>query len=412
MYRRNLSAKIAESIRYSPATLINGARQTGKSTFIKNAFVDGSDFSYVNLDDLNLLRLAKADPVTFVDQLQSHAAIDEIQRVPDLMLPLKKAIDENRANRRFLLTGSANILTLPKLSESLSGRMEIHTLWPLSQGEMRGVKDQFIDFAFSDDTPITPAPFSQADYLQAITQGGYPEALAQMKAGRGPDWYSSYLSTLLQRDVQDISKIEGLAELPNLLEIIASRAGNLLNMADIARITKLNAVTLKRYATLLRMVFLIVETPAWARSHEKRFAKSPKVFLNDTGLLCYLRGFTPQTFVRERTHLGGVLENFVVMELAKQIGWAATRCALMHYRTHDGDEVDILLEGADKRVVGIEVKASADIKPSDFDGLRALAKTAKDRFHRGFILYTGDTTLRYDKNLWAMPVCSLWAEMK
>ena len=205
-------------------------------------------------------------------------------------MPLKKVIDEARATRRFLLTGSANILTLPKLSESLAGRMEIHTLWPLSQGEIRGQKERFPDFAFSDEAPKPPKTFSQAGYIEAIVFGGYPEALAQMKAGRGPDWFKSYLATILQRDIQEISRIEGLTELPNLLEIIASRAGNLINFADISRVTKLNAVTLKRYYTLLKMVFLVVEVPAWGNNHEKRLVKSPKVFLNDTGLLCYLRG--------------------------------------------------------------------------------------------------------------------------
>jgi hypothetical protein len=408
MYRRNILAKVAESIRFSPATLINGARQTGKSTFIKTSFVETGAFTYVNLDDLNLLRLAKSDPITFLSQLQDHAAIDEIQRTPELLLPLKKVIDDARTTRRFLLTGSANILTLPKLSESLAGRMEIHTLWPLSQGEIRGKTERFLDFAFSDEKPVTPAPFSQAEYLEAIVFGGYPEALVQMKAQRGPDWFKSYLATLLQRDIQDISHIEGLTELPNLLEIIASRAGNLINFADVSRATKLNAITLKRYYTLLKMVFLVLEVPAWGTNHEKRLVKSPKVFLNDTGLLCYLRGLSQQALQRERGLLGSVLENFVVMELTKQLGWASARIDILHYRDHQGVEVDAVLEAADKRIVGIEVKASMDVNPSDFNGLRSLAATARERFHRGFFFYTGNEVIQYDKNLWALPVASLW----
>ncbi|AHF92217.1 ATPase AAA [Opitutaceae bacterium TAV5] len=408
MFQRNLIDKVAESIRFSAATLVNGARQTGKSTFIKTAFVEKEGFGYANLDDLNLLRLAKSDPVTFLTQLQERAAIDEIQRTPELLLPIKKLIDEARQTRRFLLTGSANILTLPKLSESLAGRMEIHTLWPLSQGEIRGTKEQFIDFAFSDVPPQSPPPFSQGEYLEAIVQGGYPEALPQMRAGRGPEWFNAYLATILQRDIQDISRIEGLTELPNLLEIIASRAGNLINVADIARVTRLNAVTLKRYMTLLEMVFLIVEVPAWARNAEKRFTKSPKVFINDTGLLCYSRGLNRQALERERSLLGSVLENFVVMELTKQCGWAAMKCGLLHFRTHGGDEVDVVLEAADKRVTGVDVKASMDIHPSDFNGLRTLADAAGNRFHRGFLLYTGHEVLQYGQNLWALPVSALW----
>jgi len=409
MYQRNLQDKIAESVRFSPATLINGARQTGKSTFVKMAFVEGDGFAYTNLDDLNRLRLAKSDPITFLAQLNHRAAIDEIQRTPELLLPLKKVIDDDRAARRFLLTGSANILTLPKLSESLSGRMEIHTLWPLSQGEIKGIKEGFVDFAFTDTPPQPPPLVSPAEYLEAVVRGGYPEALAQITAGRGPDWFGSYLTTLLQRDVQEISRIAGLAELPNLLEIIASRAGNLINIADISRVTKINAKTLERYMTLLEMVFLVVKVPAWGRNFEKRLVKSPKIFINDTGLLCYLRGINQQALERERSLLGSVMENFVVMELTKQIGWAAKKCNLLHFRSHVGDEVDVVLEAADKRIVGVEVKASMDIHPSDFNGLRVLGKAAGDRFHRGFLFYTGNEVIRYAEGLWAVPHSTLWA---
>jgi predicted AAA+ superfamily ATPase len=409
MFRRNLLGKVQESVRFSPATLVNGARQTGKSTFVKTSFVEGSSFTYVNMDDLNLLRLAKSDPLTFVAQFQGRAAIDEIQRAPELLLPLKKMIDEDRTKRRYLLTGSASILTLPKLSESLAGRMEIHTLWPLSQGEIRDRKERFIDFAFSDEPPQKPEACTQDEYLRAVVQGGYPDALEQMQAGRGPEWFRSYLTTILQRDIHDISHIEGLAELPNLLEIIASRAGNLINFADISRMTKLNAVTLKRYYTLLKTVFLVVELPAWGRNFELRLVKSPKVFLNDTGLLCYLRGLDAKALTRERLLLGSVMENFVVMELMKQSGWADLRCNLLHYRNTNGDEVDVVLEAADKRIVGVEVKSSMDVSPSDFNGMRSLAKAAGDRFHRGILLYTGSEVIQYGSNLWAVPVAALWA---
>ncbi|WP_404425562.1 ATP-binding protein [Nibricoccus sp. IMCC34717] len=408
MHGRNLLSKVAESVQFSPATLINGARQTGKSTFLKASFVDGQGYSYLNLDDLNLLRLAKSDPITFLSQLSDKASIDEIQRAPELMLPLKKVIDDARTTKRFLLTGSANILTLPKLSESLAGRMEIHTLWPFSQGEIRGIKEQFIDFTFSNDEPKTPPPFSQDEYLEAAVMGGYPEALAQMKMGRGPEWFKSYLETILQRDIQDISRIEGLAELPNLLEIIASRAGNLINFADVSRVTRLNAMTLKRYYTLLEMVFLVVEVPSWGGNHEKRLVKSPKVFINDSGLLCFLKGLNREALAKERGHFGSVLENFVTMELKKQTGWSKLAANVLHFRNNRGDEVDVVLEAADKRIVGVEVKASMDVNPSDFNGLRALADTAGNRFHRGFLLYTGKEVIKYGANSWALPVAALW----
>lgn len=408
IYQRNILDVVTDSIQYSPATLINGARQTGKSTFIQMSFVGPDNFSYINLDDLTLLGLAKSEPVLFLSQLEARAAIDEIQRTPELLLPLKKVIDENRTTRRFLLSGSANILTLPKLSESLAGRLEVHTIWPLSQGEIHGVKERFIDFAFSEDSPPPVKTWTQHEYLSAVITGGYPEVVLQMRAGRGAEWFNGYLMTILQRDVQEISRIEGLTELPNLLRIIASRAGNLINMADISRMTKMNAVTLKRYVTLLQMVFLITEVSAWGRNHEKRFVKSPKVFLNDTGLLCYLLGLNQAALERERGLLGNVLENFVVMELKKQLGWANERCELLHFRTHSGDEVDAVLETVDKRVVGIEVKASTEVHPADFKGMSELASVAGKRFHRGFLLYTGDRILRFSPDTWAIPISTLW----
>lgn len=409
MYRRNLLERVVESVRFSPVTLINGARQTGKSTFLQTGFVTEQGFSYENLDDLNLLRWAKAEPITYLGQLGAKVAIDEIQRAPELMLPLKKIVDENRATKRFILTGSANVLTLPRLSESLAGRMEIHTLWPLSQGEIRGVKEQFIDLAFSDDVPRLPRAWSQAEYLDAIVLGGYPEALAQMQAGRGPEWFKAYLQTLLQRDIQEIARIEGLAELPHLLGLIAARAGNLINFADLARSARLNAMTLKRYYTLLTMVFLVVELPAWGGNHERRWVKSPKVMLNDSGLLCFLKGLDREALQRERGQLGGVLENFVAMECRKQAGWAKLAVQILHFRDSRGNETDIVLEAPDKRIVGLEVKASQDIHPTDFKGLRVLAAAAGERFHRGFLVYTGNEVRQYDTRLWAIPAASLWA---
>lgn len=408
MYQRNILKRVAESVRFSPVTLLNGARQTGKSTFLQNSFVQELGFQGINLDDLNLLRLAKTNPITFLSQLNDRVAIDEIQRAPEIMLPLKQRVDQDRSSKRFLLSGSANVLSLPKLSESLAGRMEIHTLWPLSQGELRGVVEDFVGFLFSDDTPRQTAAVSQGELLDIIVRGGYPEALAQMQAGRGPDWFKGYITTILQRDVLDISRIEGLAELPNLLELIASRAGNLINVADLSRITQMSAMTLKRYTTLLEQVFLVVPVPAWGNNPEKRLVKSPKVFLNDTGLLCFLRGLTQEAFQRNRSLLGGVMENFVVMELQKQLGWSGVRAKLHHFRSARGDEVDCVLQAADGRVVGVEVKSSMDLSPSDFNGLRTLSALAGKAFHRGVILYTGPDIIRYDESLWALPIAALW----
>jgi len=409
MYERYLLNPVTDSVRHSPVTLINGARQTGKSTFIQRFFAPQGHFDYVNLDDLNLLGLAQRDPITFLNQFGDRVAIDEVQRVPNLFLPLKKVVDEHRDSKRFLLSGSANILTLPRLSESLAGRIEVHTLWPLSQGELRGTPDRFIDALFDGNLPSGQNPPNNTELLDMLVKGGYPEAVAQMNSGRGSDWFRSYLLTILQRDVRDLSNIKGLAELPNLLSLLASRAGNLLNVADLARTLRFNSATLKRYYTLLKMLFLVIEIPAWSSNYGKRLSRSPKTFLNDSGLLCHLQGADAASLKRDRGPVGAILENFVVMELLKQTGWNRDQCRLFHFRTATGDEVDVVLERQDGRIAGVEVKASASVSDADFKGLKALAQAAGDRFLRGVVIYTGDRLLKFTETLAAVPVNALWA---
>jgi predicted AAA+ superfamily ATPase len=246
--------------------------------------------------------------------------------------------------------------------------------------------------------------------VERLVQGGYPEMLQRTDAQRRRAWFGSYITTILQRDVRDISNIRDLADLPRLLTLVASRTASLLDYADLSRSLAMPQTTLKRYMGLLQATFLIQMLPAWFTNIGKRLVKSPKSLLNDTGLLVHLLGADSDRLRNDPTLGGNVLENFVAMELLKQRGWSKLQPNLFHFRTHNGDEVDLVLEDPSGRIVGIEVKASASVNAGNFKGLKALADATGDRFQRGIVLYAGNSAVPFGKNLWALPMPSLWEQ--
>ncbi len=397
----------------SPVVLINGARQVGKSTLAKELIAKvyppsvSESGRYYTLDDSTVLAAAASSPLSFLEDLPDHAVIDEIQRAPELFLAIKKLVDQDRRPGRFLLTGSANAMTLPKVADSLAGRMEIQTLWPLSQGEIEGRSESFIDACFSGQKMPTVQGISWDELCQRLYHGGYPEVLSRTEPRRIDAWFRSYLTSIIERDIRDLANIEGYRELPNLLQLLAARAGGLLNFSDLSRIGKMSNTTLKRYVSLLEAVFLFVPLPAWYKNEEKRLVKSPKIYLNDTGLLMHLRGMSKDRLT-DRNIAGEIVENFVVMELEKQRAWSRTMPTLYHFRTSSGKEVDLVLEAPDGRLMGIEVKSRSEANSSDFSGLKELASLAGDQFCRGIVLYSGKETVSFGANLTAMPIAGMW----
>ena len=408
-YERGISGTISKSLKNNPVVFVNGARQVGKSTLIEELIKNGYSANYLSLDDHAVLFASSNDPFGFLDKYEGPLAIDEVQRNPDLLIAVKKIVDCRKQNGQFLMTGSANVLTIPNISESLAGRMILHTLWPLSQGEIVGCCGNFIEWAFNcDKLPFIKTKLSQVELIDMIVRGGYPRSVRASDDADRAEWMRSYIDTILQRDILNLSKIEGIKELPHVLAIIAERIGNLINLADISRITNINKVTLKRYYTLLQMVFLVVEVPAWFSSREKRLAKAPKVYLNDTGLACYLKHISHNDFINNRTNIGQLLENFCLMELKKQSTWHHIKPDIYHYRTQAGSEVDIVLEGPNNSIVGIEVKASTTIKKTDLSGIKSLQAASDNKFVKGIILYTGTQPIYIDTNIYALPINSLW----
>ena len=348
---------------------------------------------------------AQLDPQGFLSGLQDRVVLDEVQRAPGLFLPLKALVDRDRRPGRFLLTGSANVLALPRAAEHLVGRMALFTLWPLSQGELEGRKEGFLSALFAEEVP--PVQGEGRWPLERLLRGGYPEAVRLPPERRGA-WFRDYLATVLAREVRELSQVERLGELPRLYALLATRPAQLLNWAELSRASSLPATTLKRYFALLEALYLVRTLPPWQANLGKRLTKSPKVLPTDPGLALHAAGLDGARLEGDPILLGKYLEAFVAMEVVKQAGYAGVAVEVFHYRSHSGEEVDLVLEGPGGKVVGVEVKARGSLRPEDLRGLKSLAQALGPRFHRGVVLYLGRETVPFAKDLYALPLEALW----
>lgn len=411
MFKRNIEKSLLDAIGDTPVILVIGGRQTGKSTLVQSLRSGNYQPQYYTFDDLTVLNAAATNPQAFLESLTPPVILDEVQRAPEIFLPLKSAVDKNRQAGGFLLTGSANVLFLPKVADSLAGRMEVLTLRPLSQGEIEGRSENFIDWACTDEITLGESQAGEEDrerLFQRMITGGYPEAVARKSPARRQIWFNSYITTLLQRDVRDLANVEGLTDLPRLLSILAARAGGLLNYAEISRTGGFPQTTLKRYAALFDALFITETLPAFSGSRTKRLVKTPKLYFIDTGLLCYLQNLSWEKIKLDPTLAGQVMENFVVGEIRKQTGWNNTRIEMFHFRTSTDREVDIVLETPNGKVVGIEVKSGAQVGSEAFKGLKALKEHSGKKFKRGIVIYTGNKAVAFDEDMYAVPVQQLW----
>lgn len=279
---------------------------------------------------------------------------------------------------------------------------------PLSQGEIYGQEEKFIDLVFSDKPLKAPKQILDKEELyRRITTGGYP-SVQELNGEDRDAWMRNYLNLILQRDIRDLAQIEKITELPNILNILATRVSNLLNVAEIARESKMVAQTLHRYLSLLETIFIINLQPSWHANLTLRFIKSPKLYLVDSGLLSYLLGVSVERILNDNFQVGKIVENFVVDELQKQVTWSRIQIGLYHFRTTGGEEVDIVLENRLGQIVGIEVKNSTKVTPDDFKGLKYLQEKVKDKFIKGIVLYTGSQYIPFGEGLYVLPINSLW----
>jgi predicted AAA+ superfamily ATPase len=414
LFPRFVAERVRRALRDTPAVLIQGARQVGKSTLAGAVLGRRRSARLVTLDDPATLAAARADPTGFVIH-EGVLAIDEIQGAPELLLPIKACIDRDRRPGRFLLTGSAHVLVLPRVADTLAGRMEVVELWPLSRGEILKRRERFVDRlleggAFVELGAGVPrsATLTRHEILGLAVAGGFPEARQRASARRAA-WFEAYLQAFVQRDVRDIADLEHVRRLRGLLALVAARTGNLLNIDDLARDHQLPASTVRRYLDVLEAAYLLVKLPAWSTNRTQRVVSAPKAYLSDSGLCAHLLGCDVSALAAPTADAGPLLETFVLLELKKQLGWSSARATLHHLRTKDQLEVDIVLQHADGRIAGVEVKAAASLGARDFAGLRWLRERAGGAFRSGVVLYGGEEVLPFGPGLWALPWGALWA---
>ena len=412
MYPRHILPILLETLQDTPVILLNGARQTGKSTLAQHCLA-GRPHRYLTLDDPVVLAAIKHDATGFIDGLEGTIILDEVQRAPEIFLAIKAAVDKQRIAGRFLLTGSANVLLLPNMADSLAGRMEICSLWPLSTAEIASEAHvNRADLLFNGDLrTLTLATYERQELVKKLLSGGFPEVINRVSERRKTAWFESYLQAILQRDVRDLAQVEQLTELPHLLKLLATRSASLLNFAELSRASNLPQTTLKRYFALLETLFLVYRLPSWERNPSKRLVKAPKVFLPDTGLLAYLCALSSNRLLVDTSLMGALVETFVFSELIKHIAFSEQRLSLWHYRTQNHIEIDFILEDRMGSITGIEVKASATVEAKDFKGLKHLQDTETTRFQRGIVLYAGRELVSFGSGLWAVPLSVWWGNL-
>jgi predicted AAA+ superfamily ATPase len=388
----------------TPAVMVTGPRQCGKTTLVRGF----TSHRYITLDDDTVLEAARGDPSGFVRGLD-QAIVDEVQRAPDLLRAIKKTIDVDRRPGRFLLTGSANVLTLPQVSESLAGRMQVVNLLPLSRAEIREKKPTFLQKAMAGRVAKTTEYLIGDDLVNAVFTGGYPEMIQRRDRQRRRAWARGYVNAIVQRDVRDIAELEKMDQMPRLLKVLAHHSGQLTNFTQIGGQIGLDDKTTRKYIAVLEQLFLVRRLAPWFRNRLKRLVKTPKVHFLDSGLLAAILGTTEERIGKDRSVFGPLLETFVFAEVMKQVDWLAETCRLYHYRDKDQDEVDIIVEGEGGDVVGIEVKAAATVTAGDFKGLRKLSAASGKDFKLGVVLYDAEQTVPFGERMFAVPISCLWA---
>jgi uncharacterized protein len=400
---RHAEAQIREAMKDTRVVAIAGPRQSGKTTLARA--IASETHAYLTLDDPATLASAHADPAGMIRRLDS-AVIDEIQRAPELVLAIKRAVDENPRPGRFLITGSADILAMPKASESLAGRIEIVPLLPLSQAEIRGAPASgFLDAAFAG--AFADKAVQTDDLAALVMTGGYPEAVARTGESRRRAWHRAYLRSLLDRDLRDLSHASRLDRMPDLFNLLATRAGQLVNWSSLGNDARLDGKTVEHYLRLLEQLYLVRRLPAWSGNQTQRLVSTPKLHFIDSGLLASTLGLNAAQVMLDRSPLGPALETFVHGELLKASHLSADPVNLSHYRDKDMLEVDFVLERSGD-IVGVEVKAAASVTAADFRGLKRLRDRVGAQFRSGIVLFDGEQVLPFGDRLFAAPIAHLW----
>lgn len=395
MLKRSIESLIQTALSISPIVLLKGARQVGKSTLSTQL-----KLHYVVLDDISVRISVKEDPIGFIQRLPKPACIDEIQKAPELLEALKLYVDANRRNGDFLLTGSANILDMKAAKDTLAGRIIELELFPLSLKEKSNdAQSNCIDLLFAQQ--FDSKRLAYQEIVDQIIRGGYPEALKLSTPMERRLWFSSYISTYVERDARDLAELRDIDSYFRFLNIIAPRSTQMLNKSDLAKEVGVRIETIENYLTILEQTFQVKMVRPYFENIGKQFVKSPKVYLNDTGLMSYLLKITSPESFEESSYKGALVETLVCNELFKHLGFTETSTDIYHYRTNDKKEIDFILKRKDT-IIAIEVKASMSVGKEDFKHIRDYQKNSKNKVV-GIVLYMGEHLLPFGEECIALP---------
>lgn len=407
---RHLLPGVRESLRDTRVVAVVGPRQAGKSTLVRQLVTEHPDATYATLDDAEVRALAIDDPTGFVEGRPGLFAIDEVARVPDLLLAIKSSVDRDPRPGRFLITGSSQLSANRAVVETLAGRIERHTLWPLSQGELEEGHETFLSRLVEGNLPTVASTLTKRDYLERAVAGGFPEAVFRSGARRRA-WFTAFVETVIEREAPGISASPRTADLPRLLRLVAARHAGTLNVSDLAADAQLPRSSVLRYLDVLEAVFLTVRIPAWSSNLSQREIRAPKIFVTDSGLAAALRRADVDSMMHPEIARGAdgpVIEGFVLAELLRQSAVTADPPAISHYRERDGAEIDLVVEAPDGRIAAIEVKAGVGVSPSAARHLAGMRDRLGHRFIGGVVLHAGPRSAVLGDRIAGAPIAALW----
>lgn len=406
---RHIRAGLLNALGEARIVCLLGPRQAGKSTLVRDIAANELRARYLTLDDPATLALAREDPTGFLAGTE-RLVIDEIQRVPDLLLSMKRVVDADPTRGRFLITGSANIVTHPRIVDALPGRVDYMTLWPFSQAELDERKSTFLELAFAGDVPEAKGPpVGRAGYAERVVKGGYPE-IVSATPDRRRRFFAGYVDSILGREIDELGSVRDVESTTRLLRLAAARSASLTNLSALGRELGVDHKTVANRLRSLEQLFTIIRLPAWHANLGHRVIRSDKLHVADSGMLCSLIGVDATRLERDGAVAGSVFETFAVAEVIRQAAASAfsVQLHLHHYRDQRGNEVDLVMELPGGEVVGIEVKASASPDPHDAAGLRLLRDKLGNRFRQGILLHLGPDSLQVGERVAAVPLAALW----
>ncbi|SFV65317.1 ATPase [hydrothermal vent metagenome] len=398
MLKRVIQKEIENALKISPSLLIAGARQIGKSTIVQDM-----DREYIVMDDITQLEAVNSDPQGYIRRITKPVTIDEIQKAPHLLTPIKLYIDRERNNGDFLLIGSANVLNLKKSNESLAGRLIELTMYPFSAKEKnQDIETNFVDMLFEGDISKLKATPSQTEKVkQFIIEGGYPLSFMMHSPKERFLWFNSYISTYIERDIRSIGELRDIDNFIRFFNVLAPRSANILNKSNIANDTKLNSATIDNYISLLEKVYQIHLLKPYYENIGKTFIKSPKVYLTDSGLSSHILGIRDEKDLENSRYKGAIYETFVFAELLKHITYSQNIMEFFYYRTQDKKEIDFIIK-KQERILAIEVKSSYSVKQSDFKHIIDFQKRSVYEV-MGLVFYHGEKVVGFGDNRFAVP---------